>query len=211
MFAELTSRHENGVELDVLVWRLRHAMLAASTATSGGGLGPRHWVINAEVDNDYHRVDVNEHIAELVAALKLPGAGVGMLTAAPVRRRQRSSDEGVDVEVTVGLSHPTWAATSESGAITQARPGTINIVAFVPVRLEEGALLNAVATATESKSQALWEASIAATGTPSDAVTVLCLLEGDDERFGGPRSVWGARLARAVHRAVLTGARTRSS
>ena len=47
--------------------------------------------------------------------------------------------------------------------------GTINTVIFVPMRLSDGALINAVATATEAKSQALFEAGIPATGTPSDA------------------------------------------
>jgi adenosylcobinamide hydrolase len=207
MFGEMTSRTEGGVELDVLVWRLDQPMLVASSAICGGGLGPRHWILNAEVPNDYGRVDGEQHVAELAAVLGLDGPGVGMLTAAHMRHHQRSSDGGVDVEVTVGLSHPTWAASDEVGEIVVTLPGTVNIVAFLPVRLEDGALLNAVVSATEAKSQALWEASIPATGTPSDAVCVVCPLVGDPERFGGPRSLWGARLARSVHRAVLAGAR----
>jgi adenosylcobinamide amidohydrolase len=134
-----------------------------------------------------------------------------MLTAARVRNYQRSSDHDVDVEATVGLSHPTWAASDESFEPATTAPGTINIVAFIPVHLEDGALLNAVTTATEAKSQALWDAKLLSTGTPSDAVSILCLEEGAPERFGGPRSAWGARLARAVHRAVLAGATSRST
>jgi adenosylcobinamide amidohydrolase len=158
------------------------------------------------VVSDYHRTDVEKHVAELARTFRLGGAGVGMLTAASVRRHERSSDEEVNVDVTVGLSHPTWAASDEPGAIDTGLPGTINLVAFVPVRLEDGALLNAIVTATEAKSQALWEANFLATGTPSDAVTILCPLEGDVARFAGPRSSWGSRLARAVHRAVFAGA-----
>jgi adenosylcobinamide amidohydrolase len=207
MFSEMTSRTEGGVELDVLVWRLGQPMLVASSAIAGGGLGPRHWIVNAKVPNDYGRLDGEQHVTELAAVLGLNGPGVGMLTAAHVRHHQRSSDGGVDVEVTVGLSHPTWAASDEEGEIVVTLPGTINIVAFLPVRLDDGALLNAVVSATEAKSQALWEASIPATGTPSDAVCVVCPIDGEPERFGGPRSLWGARLARSVHQAVLAGAR----
>lgn len=207
MFAELVSRDENGEELDVLVWRPPHAMLAASTAASGGGIGPRHWVLNAEVRSDYARVDLGHHVDEIVGALGLQGTGVAMLTAAPVCFRRQSSEGGVDVEVTVGLSHPQWAVSDDDVSLSVLSPGTINIVVFVPVRLEEGALLNVIATATEAKSQALWEASINATGTPSDAVAVLCPLEGDVERFGGPRSRWGAHVARGVRDAVRAGAR----
>jgi adenosylcobinamide amidohydrolase len=210
MFGELTSRREGGVETDVLVWRLERAMLCASTAVLGGGLGLRHWVLNAEVASDYDRRDLDQHMAELVEALHLDGAGVGMLTAARVRRSQRASDEGVDVEVTVGLSRPTWAASDEGAELGAPSAGTVNIVAFVPAHLEEGALINAIATATEAKSQALFEAHIPATGTASDAVSILCEMDGERERFGGPRSLWGGRLARAVHRAVLAGAREQS-
>lgn len=207
MFSELAARIEFGVARDVLVWRPKETILAASTAVVGGGIGPRHWVLNVEVPDNYCRRDLREHIGELQAALGLEGEGVGMLTAAKVRRRQCSSDQGVDVEVTVGLSHPTWAASDEVVNDIDVVPGTINVVAFLPVRLEDGALLNAIATATEAKSQALWEASIVATGTASDAITILCPLEGEAQRFAGPRSPWGARLARAVRQAVFVGAK----
>ncbi|MFY9782565.1 MAG: adenosylcobinamide amidohydrolase [Acidimicrobiales bacterium] len=205
MRAVLTSRLEDDVPRDLLVWRLPRAMLCASSALVGGGVGARQWVVNAQVTSDYERVDIEEHVGELAAALELEGVGVGMLTAAEVRRSQRASDHGVEVEATVGLSHPAWAASDDVTSLSSPA-GTINIVAFVPVRLEDGALLNALTTATEAKSQALFEAEIPATGTASDALCVLCPLDGETERFGGPRSAWGSRLARAVRNAVLAGA-----
>jgi adenosylcobinamide amidohydrolase len=85
--------------------------------------------------------------------------------------------------------------------------GTINIVARVPVRLSAAALVNAVSTVTEAKAQAIWRAGIEATGTCTDAVCVVCPADGAAEPYCGPRSVWGARLARAVYAAVLDGAR----
>ncbi|MCU1362820.1 MAG: putative adenosylcobinamide amidohydrolase [Acidimicrobiaceae bacterium] len=201
----LRSRAEGGVELDVLVWRLASPTLCASTTTVGGGIGARWWILNAQVAPAYGRVDTETHVEEIASTLGLRGSGVGMLTAAPVAAVHRSSDEGVNVEATVGLTHPTWAASDEDGL--RHIVGTINVVAFLPVRLDDGALLNALATATEAKAQALWEASVPATGTPSDALCLVCPLEGDRERFGGPRSLWGARLARAVRECVLAGAR----
>jgi adenosylcobinamide amidohydrolase len=79
-------------------------------------------------------------------------------------------------------------------------------VAWVPVALTGAALVNAVATATEAKTQALVEAGVPGTGTASDAVCVCCPTVAEDaELFAGPRSPWGARLARAVHAAVATG------
>ena len=49
------------------------------------------------------------------------------------------------------------------------------------------------------------------TGTASDAVTVVCPPDGPAEAFAGPRSIWGARLARAVRDAVLAGAVARDA
>lgn len=205
MFAEPASRREDGVELDVLVYRFETGMLGASSAAVGGGIGERRWAFNAQVSSNYERTDLTAHVGELARSLALDGVGVGMLTAAKVRRRERASVDGVDVESTVGLSHPIWAASDDAGPTT--RVGTINTVIFIPVRLSDGALINAIATATEAKSQALFEAGVPATGTASDAVSVFCPLSGDVERFAGPRSLWGARVARATHQAVLYGAR----
>jgi len=73
--------------------------------------------------------------------------------------------------------------------------------------LSDAALVNAVATATEAKTQALHDLGFNATGTATDAVCIVCPDEGTTHHFGGPRSVWGSRLARAVHHAVLSGAR----
>ena len=55
--------------------------------------------------------------------------------------------------------------------------------------------------------QALHEAGVRATGTASDAIVVHCPTDGAAETYGGPRSAFGARIARAAHAAVLTGAR----
>jgi adenosylcobinamide hydrolase len=205
MFAELATRREDGLDLEVLVYRFEHALLGISSAVVGGGIGERHWAMNAQVRADYARDDVTTHVGELARTFALEDNGVGLLTAAKVQRRERASVEGVDAEATTGLSHPTWAA--EPDAESAAHVGTINTVIFVPTRLSDGALVNAIATATEAKSQALLEAGFSATGTPSDAVALFCPLDGDIELFGGPRSLWGARIAIAAYRAVLAGAR----
>jgi adenosylcobinamide amidohydrolase len=77
----------------------------------------------------------------------------------------------------------------------------------VPQRLSDAALVNAVATITEAKTQAIRDLGLAATGTATDAVCVLCPPDGEAAAYGGPRSRWGAPLARAAYRAVLTGGR----
>lgn len=219
-----------------LVWELGPGWRAVSSAILGGGIGERAWVVNAQVRPGYSRMDPVAHLGEIAAPLALPsGAGVGMMTAALVEEFTAAEDGGVAAWVTTGIGVPTWAAAPEAApGVTDARPdtaatatsptalspsplptsrfpapGTINILAAVPAPLSDAALVNAVATATEAKVQALFETGYACTGTPSDAVCVVARVPrpGDEaEPFGGPRSVWGARLARAVHGACAEGA-----
>jgi adenosylcobinamide amidohydrolase len=180
-------------------------MRAIASAPHGGGLGMRRWVVNAQVPGSYARRDPDHHLGKLGVSLGLPGRGVGMLTAADVRQHGVASDSGVSVVATVGLAHPILAAAPGNGA-RQPLVGTINVVASLPERLSDSALVNAVSTATEAKVQALSELGVDGTGTATDAVCVLCPGEGRPHDFGGPRSTWGSRLARAVHAAVRRGA-----
>lgn len=203
---QLRSHKEAGRQWPVLVWRAGEPLRTIASAPHGGGLGLRRWVINAQVPSSYSRRDPDHHLRKLGVSCGLPGRGVGMLTAADVRSVRCEADGGVSVAATVGLGHPTWAA---APAVAGSVPvvGTINLVVFVPECLSEAALVNAVGTATEAKAQALWELGVPATGTASDAACIACPDAGRPALFGGPRSQWGSRLARAVHAAVLEGAR----
>lgn len=198
--------------LPLLCWRFDDPVEVVATAALGGGTGLREWILNVEVDLGYDRRDPDAHLAELAAARGLrPDRGAGLLTAAPVRRHRAADVEGAEVVATVGLTHPLNAADLDAAAGKgTARPGTINVVALLPVPLAPGGLANTLVTVTEAKVQALHDAGIPATGTPSDAVVVCCppRVPGRPiEPFGGPRSEWGHRLARAAHQAILDGAR----
>jgi len=209
---QLLSRHEDGAELAMALWRFGSPLLALSSAPYGGGWGERYWILAAQVAHAYDRADPAAHLAGLASDLRLDGPGIGMLTAVDVRLVTTGSEDGVAAAATVGLTHPSWAAAADAAPAAPAGgapgiAGTVNIVAVLSRRLSGAALVNAVMTVTEAKSQALWEAGFAGTGTPSDAVAVLCAPSGPAEAYGGPRSRYGSRLARAVHRAVLDGTR----
>jgi adenosylcobinamide hydrolase len=210
---QLLSRHEDGAELAMALWRFSSPLLALSSAPYGGGWGERQWVLAAQVTSGYSRPDPAGHLAGLAGGLELDGPGIGMLTAVDVRLVTTGREDGVAAAATVGVTHPTWAAAANAtGAAAAATggasaAGTVNIVAVLSRRLSPPALVNAVMTVTEAKSQALWEAGIPGTGTASDAVAVLCPPSGPAEAYGGPRSRWGSRLARAVYQAVLDGIR----
>ena len=201
---DLTRHHTCDHDRPVLVWRFDEPRLVASTATVGGGIGEREWILNAQVPLGYDRVDLDDHVASIAAEVGCAGPGVGLLTAAALTPRGLVVDGDLVVSATVGVSRPTWAADADD-AVSAWSPGTINVVVEVPVRLTDAALLNAIVTATEAKSQALFERRVPGTGTASDAVGIVCPPTGPAEVFAGPRSPWGARIARAVHAAVLEG------
>lgn len=208
MDLKIRLRREGARELPVLVLRFATPMRAIASSPHGGGLGPRRWVINAQVPPSYARRDPDHHLNKLAISLGLPGRGVGFLTAADVRRRTTGCDGGVEVTATVGLDHCVLAAAPPDPVTIPAHvAGTVNLIALVPERLSDAALVNAMATATEAKTQAIRDAGIAATGTPTDALCIVCPDEGRPHSFGGTRSLWGSRLARAVHTAVLAGAK----
>ncbi|MXZ29282.1 MAG: adenosylcobinamide amidohydrolase [Acidimicrobiia bacterium] len=195
-----------------LIWRWPLAVEALSSAAVGGGRSRLDWVVNVGVDSGYGRTDLADHAAEVASGLGLAGQGVALFTAAAVDRCTRSAADGVTVHATVGVSHPTWASpagpTSAGGAEAGSgspQMGTINLVIQVPVALEAGAGVNAVITATEAKTQALVEAGVDGTGTATDAVVVVWPSGATPERFAGPRSPWGSRIARCAHDAVRSG------
>jgi len=197
---------EDGQRLPMALWRPEPGHRMISTGVLGGGLGPREWVLNAQVPAAYARTDPAEHLRELARGLGLTGPGIGLLTAAQVTDLVQRQDEGVHAAATVGLRVPTWAA-APPGRSDPELAGTINLIVALPVPLTDAALVNAVATATEAKVQAVLDAGFAGTGTASDAICVAVPGDGTrEEEFAGPRSVWGARIARAVHAAVHAGA-----
>jgi len=189
----------------VLIWRFETALSALSSSAVGGGWGSIDWVIAIGVGLEYDRMDLDDHAAEVATAVGAKGRGVALFTAVDVAKVRHGLSAGVRVDATVGVTIPTWAATEHDGVDLAPRPGTVNVVAQLPVALEPSAAVNAVVTITEAKAQALSEAGVQGTGTASDAVVVCWPPSGAPERFAGPRSTWGARLARATHAAIAAG------
>jgi adenosylcobinamide hydrolase len=208
MYAFEVGRYQDqGREHPALVWRLDPSMRTIASAPLGGGVGVRDWIVNAEVPLEYTRTDLEAHLRSIADELGCLEQGVGFLTAAPVEQVATSRDSGVDAYATIGLRHPTWAADADD-PVSVPPAGTINLVVVLPARLAPAALVNAVITATEAKTQALLEYGVPATGTASDAVCIACPTDGHAETFAGPRSPVGSRIARAVHAAVGAGAAT---
>ncbi|EEP72121.1 hypothetical protein MCAG_02448, partial [Micromonospora sp. ATCC 39149] len=118
----LTSRHEDGRDVPLLVWRADRPLLAVSSAPLGGGIGVRHWVVNATVPMSYHRDDPADHLAELAGQLGLDGPGVGLLTGVDVAEVITRTDAGVRVWATVGLGTPVQAAAPDPARARACTP-----------------------------------------------------------------------------------------
>ncbi|MEU6213266.1 adenosylcobinamide amidohydrolase [Streptomyces sp. NPDC047023] len=206
---QVLSRTEGGERLHGLLWRAGPGWRMISSAVLGGGIGERRWILNAQVSHGYRRTDPDRHLAALALDAGAHGNGVGLMTAADVRAYGYACDGGVEATATAGLGVRGWAAAPAENPASVV-PGTINIVVALPVALTDSALVNAVATATEAKVQALLEGGYDCSGTPTDAVCIAARTPAPDTEvhtFAGPRSLWGARLARAVHQAVGAAAR----
>lgn len=212
-------RDEDGASLSMLWWQAPQPLRAVSTSLVGGGIGELRWYLNAQVHADYARLDPVAHLGALAARCGVDGPGAAMMTAVDVTTVERAEEDGVQVLATVGLGWPTRAAAPDGHAtVGVPPPGTINLFVVVPAFVVDAALVNLLATAVEAKVQALHEAAVQGTGTASDAICVAAQLrtahDGTDrydpgdptQAFGGPRSHWGARVARAVHRAIRQGA-----
>ncbi|MER5873526.1 adenosylcobinamide amidohydrolase [Streptomyces sp. NPDC002044] len=199
------SRVEDGLSLPFLLWAPGPGWLMLSSAVLGGGWGERHWVMNAQVPPGYRRHDPDRHLGELARGARLGGPGAAFMTAARVAAHGYAHDGEAEALVTAGVGVHGWAASPDPGDDLPSPAGTINIIGALPVPLSPAAYVNAVTTATEAKAQALRDAGVDGSGTPTDAVCVAApqpLPGRTGEAFTGPRSTWGARLARAVHRAT---------
>ena len=194
------TEHHRGV----MVWQWTTPVTTLSSAVVGGGLNHPEWLTNIGVPLDYDRTDLSDHAAQTAAGLGLGGTGVALFTAADLSRFRRGTCDGVVSHATVGITNPTWAA-DPTARPARWTPGTINIVIQLPTGLDVSAAVNAVMTATEAKTQALHELDVPGTGTASDAVVIVWPTHAHGERFAGPRSMWGARIAQATHAAVRAG------
>lgn len=193
-----------------------------SSSVLGGGLGRVRSFANLQVPAGYARLDPATHLQEATA--HLPGPTVGMMTAAPVARFQDVGHGAARVVATVGLGHPTAAASTRPApgrpaasprASIGSHPGTINLFVVLAVPLSEAGLAGALQTAVEAKAQALTAAHVRArnadapaTGTASDALAVACpvaFTSREAVAFAGPATGHGADLAQAVYHAVWLG------
>jgi len=150
-----------------------------------------------------------EEVAALAARCSFPGPGRPLACAVsggPDSLALLVLAVAAGCRVTaIHVDHGLRPGSAAEADVVAAAPGTVNVVAFLPVRHGEAALANILCTVTEAKVQAFLDGGVPGTGTASDAVTVLCPASGAAEPFGGPRSEYGSRVARAVYAGLRSG------
>ena len=72
---QLTSYGRGAGEQPCLVWRFDSPRRFIASAAVGGGLGTTGWVINAQVDKDFRRTDLDAHLGAIAADCDCAGAG----------------------------------------------------------------------------------------------------------------------------------------
>ena len=194
---------------EVLIVRSQQPLEVLSSAVVGGGFVRVRYLLNRHVHRDYNCA---EPVADLVACARRHGITedfVGQMTAVSLHKARvmtvRADGLTVAVVATARLSN---TATSGLSPVAIAGPGTINMILLIDGRLTPAAMVNAVITTTEVKTQVLMARGIrtpeghAATGTSTDAMAVACTGRGSFLPYAGPVTLVGWLIGRCVRTAL---------
>jgi adenosylcobinamide hydrolase len=184
-------------------------LVTFSSAIIGGGLSHVRHIINAHVDKNFNSSNPKNWLRSLAATMDIHGSFIGLMTAVKLSKARitflESDGLGVCALVTAGVRNASAAGITPPFI---SNLGTINIILLLQARLTRAAMLNAVITATETKTAVLMEKNIltpdgdAATGTSTDTVTIAATNNGALQAYGGPVTTIGWLIARAVRESL---------
>ncbi|MFC1975972.1 adenosylcobinamide amidohydrolase [Chloroflexota bacterium] len=186
-----------------------HPLNILSSAVVGGGMTRARCIINRHVDKTYNHPDPQRDLQDFAGEYGIEEPFVGLMTAAYLDDARtatlREQNMTVTAVVTAGLSNPTAAGLSPPVVLS---PGTINTILLVDANLTSAAMVNAVITATEAKTDILLNRGVStpeghpATGTSTDAVVVACTGWGEPLPYAGPATLAGWLIGRSVRQAL---------
>lgn len=175
---------------------LRGRFAAASTG-AGGGCKTVSTIFNHTVAKDWNEHDPLPLLQRVAEAEGFFGDFFGLLTAVGQRHCCICQYDEVTAFVTAGVS------------VRPGEAGTINTIVASREGLAPGALLGAIVTATEAKTEALRVLGHAFTGTPTDAVVIAC--EGEvSHEYTGRATPIGERIRACVLQGVQESLRRSS-
>lgn len=190
---------------DVIRLQSEQPLRILSSAVVGGGLAQARFIINRHVDKNYNHPHPPHDLRDFAAGCGIAEPFVGLMTAAYLDGVKtvtlRENGLTVSAVITAGFSNPTAAGLSLPAVLT---PGTINMIFLIDAQLSPAAMVNAVITATEAKTDVLLQRGIStpaghpATGTSTDAIVVACTGKGEPLPYAGPATVVGWLIGRCV-------------
>jgi iron complex transport system ATP-binding protein len=192
-----------------LVLQSPHPWHILSSAVVGGGFLHARVILNWHVRKGYDHPRPAADLIEFAHRCKLPTPFVGMMTAALLQHARAATyrAEGMTATavVTAGLSNASTPGVSPPAILT---PGTINMIVLLDVALLPAAMVNAVITATEVKTQVVLAQGACtpeghpATGTSTDAVVIACTGRGPALPYAGAATPVGWLIGCSVRTAL---------
>lgn len=203
---------------DYLWLRSARELRLLSSGPGGDGTAVGRHVVSMYVDKSYRCDKPERDLAALARRLGVPdGEGwVGLMTGVALDEAVVMAREigGLKVAsiVTVGLGNASAAGRDPWRVADVLLPGTINIIVAIDAALTPAAMVNAVMTATEAKSLALFEGGVRtasgdrASGTSSDAIVIAATGAGHGDaaplRYAGAATTLGLLIGRTVREAI---------
>ncbi|MBE8538919.1 adenosylcobinamide amidohydrolase [Geoglobus acetivorans] len=145
-------------------------------------------IFNHTVSDDFCDSDPIHYLETVAERLGLKNY-FGLLTSVPMDKLAIVKKDEVTAFVTAGVKNPNEVI------------GTINIILIIDAGPSDGAMVNAIITATEAKSHTLLEMGYSFTGTNTDAV-VVARTGGRYYEYAGPASDLGSKIWYCVKRGV---------
>lgn len=181
------------LEEDTLI--IEGSFNALSSGLLGGWKDVEH-IFNHTVVEHFDRLDPVEYLRGVAQRFGMKNY-FGLLTSVPMDKLSIVRSGVITAFITAGVKNP-----NERIEVRKVRVGTINIILVVDADLSDGGMVNAVITATEAKSAALFELGHSFTGTNTDAV-VVAKTGGEYYEYAGPASELGSRIWHAVKKGVM--------
>lgn len=195
----------------------RRPLRTISNGVNGEGLQWLRHFCNFHVDMNYDGAHPQEDIRGWIRDLGLPfEQTAGMMTAVYLKDaafvRAASAHYELLVMATAGVGNSvdiTRALQPGPEPAAVPPPGTINIMVLIDGHLTDGALVNALISATEAKTKALFDMNVRdpqsgtiATGTSTDSVLIAATQRGKPTSYAGSGTEIGKLLGSSVHQAV---------
>lgn len=200
---------------DVLHILFERRLKAVSNAIVGGGFVRAQHFLNTYVDKSYHSDTPADDLRALLQRMDVPPErSVAMMTAVQLHTRALGSKTAGDIAmfalVTAGVGN---AVDITGGQLPIFRPhaGTINTMVFVDANLTDGAMINAIMSATEAKAKLLADMKVkdhvtgrTATGTSTDCVVIACTERGPALHYAGSATTVGKGIGQLVYETMRT-------